>query len=550
MRKQRFLITVTAVASLVSLASCASEEKKPQGGAITEGDVFVFGSVGAPKVFDPFYSSDGESQRISSQIFESLLRLKPGTSELEPSLATEWKEEDGGKKWTFELRQGVKFTDGTAFDAKAACFNLDRWYNQKGVAQSPGVTQGWSNDFGGFAGQDKPSLFKSCEVNNDFNISVSLTRYANFPLMMSYVGYAMGSPTAMEKYNADEVVAQGTGFKFPDYALKYPTGTGPFKFVSYDDAAGTVTLERNEDYWGDKAKVQKVIFRIIPDETTRRQELEAGTIHAYDVPNPVDWTSLRDAGMQVLSRDGYNILYIGFNASTAPELKDFRVRQALMYATNRDQLVQTRMPEGTVAATQFIPPLAPGFNPDLKAYPYDPEKAKELLAEAGHPNLEIELWYPTEVSRPYMPNPQAVFEAVRDDWEKVGIKVNPVAKPWNGGYLDGRDQGKAPAYLLGSIWHYGDSTVGTFFGVTDNAFATKLYPFGKELAAEVIATDSESDPEKSKEKNHQLQANIMNKYLPSLPIAHVPSAMAAAGNVKGLVPSPFGNEIYSSVFFE
>jgi peptide/nickel transport system substrate-binding protein len=482
-------------------------------------------------------------------MFESLLALKPGTSDIAPSLATAWAQSNAGKTWTFTLRQGVKFQDGTDFNAQAACYNFDRWYNQKGIAQSAGVTQAWSNDWGGFAGQNKPSLFKSCEVTGDYSIAVNLTRYADLALMMTYNGYAMSSPTALKKYDADDVKAQGTGFTYPAYAMSHPTGTGPFTFVSYDQAAGTVTLERNDSYWGQKAIVSKVIFEVIPDENTRRQELEAGTIDAYDVPSPNDWDSLKAEGVQILPRQGANILYVGLNASQTPALKDLRVRQALLYAINRDQLVQTRMPQGSVVISNFIDPMSPGYNTALKPYPYDPQKAKELLAQAGYSHLTLPLWYPTEISRPYMPDPKAVFDQVMQDWQAVGITVQPVAKPWAGGFLDGRNAGQAPAYILGSIAHYNDSSVSWAFGVTDNAFDTGAYPFGQALADASRQADSESDPAKAKVLYDALEQKLMEDYLPSLPLASVPSAFAAGAKVHGLIPSPFGDEVYNTVYF-
>src|SRR5699024_11534389 len=97
-------------------------------------------------------------------------------------------------------------------------------------------------------------------------------------------------------------------------------------------------------------------------------------------------------------------------------------------------------PEGAEVATQFFPSTVSGYNDSSKAYEYDPDKAQELLEEAGVPDLEIELWYPTEVTRPYLPDPQRVYDAVKADWEAAGITVNPVSKPWDGGYTEGGQQ--------------------------------------------------------------------------------------------------------------
>lgn len=542
-----------ALASCTGTPSTGEDVDASAGGGTTPdaGDqTFVFGNSGAPRMFDPFYSSDGETSRITDQMYEALLSLQPGTVEVAPSLATEWEASADARTWTFKLREGVKFHDGTDFNAEAVCYNFDRWYNQKGVAQSTGVTQQWSNDFGGFAGGD-PSVYEACESPEPSKVVLKLTRSSSrFPSVLSSSAYVISSPTAMQKWDADNVTAQGDGFNFPEYAMSHPTGTGPFTFEEYDDAQGTVTLKRNEDYWGDPAKVNTLVFRIIPDETTRRQELEAGTIDAYDSPNPVDWAGLKDDGAQVILRDPtLNLLYVGINVSTVPALEDIRVRQALLYAIDRDLLVKTQLPEAAIVATQFVPPVTPGYNEDVNQYPFDTEKAKQLLKEAGHSDLKLPLWYPTEVSRPYMPDPKRVFEAVRDNWEAAGIEVVPVAKPWNGGYLDGREKGDAPTYILGTVTHSNNPVnfIGTFYGVTDNAFATNLYPFGEKLASDLAAADTEPNPDTRAKAYAEINAQLMDEYLPSLPIAHVPSAMAAANGVQGLTPSPAGQEKFAGV---
>ena len=163
---------------------------------------------------------------------------------------------------------------------------------------------------------------------------------------------------------------------------------------------------------------------MIPDESTRRQELEAGSINGYDLPNPVDWAGLEEDGNSVEVRDPFNILYLGLNPEANPQLKDLKVRQALYHALNREQLVQTQLPEGAAVATQFMPDTVSGYNTSIEPYAYDPDEAKRLLAEAGAEGMTLNFAYPTEVSRPYMPDPEKIYEALRTDLEAVGIKVN------------------------------------------------------------------------------------------------------------------------------
>ena len=341
-----------AAASLltVGLAACAESTRdggSTAGGSGSGGDTFTFGAAGAPKVMDPFYATDGETFRVARQQFEGLVMFKPGTADPEKggqSLATDWKSSADGLTWTFTLREGVTFSDGTNFNADAVCKNFERMFNQTG-GQTSAIY--WSENFGGFKDGKEPSLYGGCTAKDPKTVDVKLTRVTSkFPAILGLPAFYMQSPSALEKYNANQVTAQGEGFVFSDYATKHPTGTGPFVLENYDEANKTVTLKRNDNYWGTKPKIAKLVFKIIPDETARRQELQAGSIDGYDLPNPVDWKQLEDDGNKVEMRPAFNILYIGFNPTTNPTLKDLKVRQAIMMAVNREQIVKTQLPAG------------------------------------------------------------------------------------------------------------------------------------------------------------------------------------------------------------
>lgn len=520
------------------------------GGGAAEGDpdaTFVFGAAGAPATFDPFYASDGETFRISRQIYQNLIGIEEGGTTGVPELATDWEGSEDGLTWTFNLQEGVTFHDGTPFDAEAVCYNMDRWQDQNEVGQNSAMGYYYGNDFGYGEG----SLYGACEATDEFTATVTITRATGkFPMVLSQSAYAIQSPTALEEYNANDVEAQGDAFVFPEYD-KHPTGTGPFKFESYDNAGGTVTLVRNDDFWGEqKAGVANLVFKIIPDENARRQELQAGTINGYDLPNPVDWQALTDEGNQVEIRDPFNILYLGLNPIADPQLEDPLVRQALFHAINRDQLVASQLPEGASVATQFIPSTVDGYDDSIEAYEYDVEKAKQLLDEAGVPDLEIELWYPSEVTRPYLPDPQRIFDAVKTDWEAAGITVVPVTKPWNGGYIDDVQNNKGASYFLG--WtgdlNSADNFLCAFFCGEANAFGTTAYDWDGELQDALVAADGEPDEAKRIDLYKELNAKIMSpEWLPGLPISHSPPAIVVGPNVQGLVPSPLTAEDFSTV---
>lgn len=545
-------VAILATAAL-ALGACAQSERDSDtpgatGGGAASGGTFTFGAAGAPKLFDPFYATDGETFRITRQIFDNLLTAKPGTAEIVPGLAAEMPTSENGLDWTFKLRQGVKFHDGTDFNADAVCKNFERMFDQNADAQS-GPAEYWSYTMGAFKDKAAESLYKGCQVQDESTVVLSVSSpTSKFPTMLNLASFAMQSPTALEKGNANDVKAQGEGFVYPAYS-QAPVGTGPFKFEKYDQANGTVTLVRNDDYWGEKAKLDKLIFKIVPDESTRRQELKAGSVQGYDFPNPVDWKGLEDEGNTVLVRPAFNILYMGLNPEKNPKLGDIRVRQALYHALNREQLVQTQLPEGASVATQFIPDTVAGYNSSLQAYPYDVEKAKSLLKEAGAEDLTLNFAYPTEVSRPYMPNPQKIAEALRTDLEAAGVEVNFTAKPWNGGYLDGVDAGSFDAWLLGWTGDYNaaDNFLGTFFQPETNDFHTWTQPWGKQLSADLKAADAIVDEAERAAAYEKLNQQIMEEYLPGLALTHSPPALVVGPGVDGLIPSPLTAEDFNTV---
>jgi peptide/nickel transport system substrate-binding protein len=403
---------------------------------------------------------------------------------------------------------------------------------------------------GSFKSDAANALYQGCTAKDAGTAVVKISRATSkFPTALSLDSFSMQSPKALKEGDANNVTKQGEGFGYPAYA-KNPVGTGPYKLEKFDEANKTVTLVANDSYWGDKPKTKKLVFKIIPDESTRRQELEAGSIDGYDLPNPADWGGLKSSGNQVLVRPAFNILYMGLNPAKNPKLKDLKVRQALYYALNRDQLVKTQLPEGAQVATQFMPDTVAGYNKDLQPYAYDPEKAKSLLKEAGAEGMTLLFAYPSEVSRPYMPNPQKIYEALRGDLEKVGIKVQVNTKPWNGGYLDTVDNGGYDAWLLGWTGDYdsADNFIGTFFAnLKANDFHTSATSYGAQLSKDLQAADAIVDEGERSAAYEKINQQIMEEYLPGLAISHSPPALVVSEKVKGLVPSPLTAETFSSV---
>jgi peptide/nickel transport system substrate-binding protein len=550
-RRTRVLAASAATIAALSMAACASsdrDEPSAEGGGGESGGTLVFGAAGDPTMLDPAFGSDGETFRISRQIFDGLLTTEPGTADLAPALAKSYEASE----------DGLTFHDGTDFDAEAVCANFDRWYNFTGMAQSPSASTYWQDVFGGFADTpDTPSIYKSCEATDPATAVITLNQVTSkFPAALTLPSFSIQSPTALEQYDADNLSGNDDALTYPSYALEHPTGTGPFKFESWDRGNGQVTIVRNEDYYGEPAKLDEIIFRTIPDGNTRRQELEAGSINGYDLVSPADYDTLGDAGFQVLPRDPFNVLYLGINGggvegtSANPALKDPRVRQALAHAIDRDTIVSSLLPAGAEKAIEFMPPTVDGWAEDVTTYDYDPDKARQLLTEAGALNTTLKFYYPTDVSRPYLPDPGAMFEVISKNLTDAGFTIQPTALKWSPDYLNAVQAGQADIHLLGWTGDYNDAFnfIGTFFGAKEGGLAKAEFGrFNDPAIFEALAAaDAEPDAAARTELYQEANRVIMD-YLPAVPISHSPPALVVDETVQGLVPSPMTAEEFGPV---
>ena len=557
------------VAMLAFAAGCGGDDDEEGTGGTTaastdggaaSGGTLVFAGASDPVALDGALVSDGESLRVITQIFETLVALKPGTTEPEPGLAESWEANDDGTVWTFKIRQGVTFHDGETLDAEAVCFNFDRWYNFKGPLQNPGATYYWQVVFGGFAtynkdsGAPEDSLYKSCEATDESTAVLTLTKpSATFIPALSQQAFSIASPKALTEFKADEgtVDADGVFTASGTFATEHPIGTGPFKFESWT-RNDRLTLVKNEDYWGEKSKIDELIVRPIADNAARLQALQTGEIQGYDLVEPQDIATIEgDSNLQIIDRPAFNVAYVGFNIAKKPT-DDIKVREAIAYGLDRQAVVDNFYSGRAVLATQFMPPEVVGYADDVPTYTYDPEKAKQILTDAGYTlPVPLEFWYPTDVSRPYMPDPKRNFEAFAASLNKSGFKVTPKSAPWNPDYLGRADEGNAGNLrMLGWTGDYGDADnfIGTFFQSPQKAWGTTTKPLTE---IEKLLNDAEIETEESKREELYQEANrqIMTQ-LPGVPYAHSKPALAFRANIKGYIASPTTNELFSTVTIE
>ncbi|MBO1750310.1 ABC transporter substrate-binding protein [Actinotalea sp. BY-33] len=539
----------------MALSACAASDRdEPEaedgGGTTSSGrDTFIFAASADPASLDPAFANDGESFRVARQIFEGLVGTEPGTADPAPLLAESWEVSEDGLEYVFDLKRDVTFHDGTPFDGEAVCANFERWNSFTGVLQSESLSYYWQKVNGGFASSDVESLdgtgkYESCAAPDEHTAVITLASpLPEFISALSLPSFSMQSPTALEEYGADDVGGDSAAPVLPEYATEHPTGTGPFVFDSWTRGQ-EIVLAGNPDYWGEQGQVQRIVFTVIDDPTARRQALQAGDIDGFDLVGPADVVALEEEGFQIVDREPFNILYLGMNQAD-PDLADLTVRQAIAHAINKEALVAQTLPEGTEVATNFVPPSVAGWSSDVETYEYDPDRARELLAEAGKSDLTIDFNYPTNVSRPYMPTPEQVFQSISADLEEVGITVNAVPEPWAPDYLD-RMQGTPDhgLHLLGWTGDYNDTYnfIGVFFGAESNEWG-----FSDPELFEMIGDTRYQTSVDEQTAAYEAANEAILERLPGVPLAHPVPSLAFSPSVQGYPASPVQDEVYNVI---
>ncbi|QYO78978.1 ABC transporter substrate-binding protein [Devosia salina] len=386
------------VATALALVAPASAQTPP--------NVLVVGQIAEPASLDPHVSTAANDFRIAMNIYDGLVRNKQGTLEIEPALATDWTISDDGLEYTFNLREGVTFHDGSPFNAEAVKFNFDRMLDENHPFA----------DTGPFPLAFFFSSVENVEVVDDLTVKFTLNE--PFAPFMSNLASATGlivSPAAVEKYGAD-------------YG-RHPVGTGPFKFEEWQSNTSVVT-SRNDDYWDGAPSLEAVIYRPITDANTRVAEMLSGGIDVLLETPPDNVAQFRDdANFEVVEAVGPHVWYVMLNAKEGP-FADVRVRQAVNYAVNKESLVNDVL-QGTaeVSAGPIPPAFNWAYNEDVDPYPYDPEMAKKLLAEAGAEGASL-TFYVTEGGSGML-DPVPMGTAIQADLAAVGLDVEIETYEWN-----------------------------------------------------------------------------------------------------------------------
>lgn len=532
------LVSLLLLVGLI-LAACSGSNE--DAGADNDADVeegegsggtLVFGRGGDSTSLDPSRTTEGETFKVTKNIFETLLEFEDEGTAVEPGLAKEWDVSDDGLEYMFELEEGITFHDGTDFNADAVVANFERWADG-----DEEMFPYYSTMFGGF-GDDEDHVIESVEAADDYTVEITLKRpQAPFLKNIAMDMFAISSPAAIEEHGDD------------DYESN-PVGTGPFKFVEWK-RNDSITIEKNEDYWQEGLpKLDKVVFESIPDNAARLNALTAGEIDLADGINPSDGEQIEgNADLQLFERPSMNVGYLGLTVTREPFDKK-EVRQAMNHAINKEEIIDAFFEGRADIAVNPIPESIEGYNEDIEGYDYDPEKAKELLKEAGlEDGFDMELWA-MPVPRPYMPDGEKVAEVIQKNLADVGITAEIVTHEW-ATYLELAEKGDADAFMLGWTGDNGDADNFIYALLDEDNIGSNNYTYFKndEMHDLLIDAQTEVDEEKRIEMYKESQ-EIINEEAPWVPIAHSTPLLGGASDITGFLPHPTGSDLLSEVDFE
>ena len=513
----------------------------------------IFGSSGDADKLDPADVTDGESIQRTDNIFESLVEYKPGTTEIQPSLATSWNTSEDGLNITFNLRKDVKFHDGTDFNADAVVFSFARQYDVNHSHHEYGEWAYWGYMF---------SDIDRVEKIDDYTVTIVLKK-PNAAIMTSLAMFtvAIVSPTNAEKWKEE--------------AYKHPVGTGPFKFVEWveDDY---IILERNEDYWREEAKLDYLLFQVIEDPFERLLALELNIIQGMEHPDPTSFDDIKEnPDLQFLSETSMSIGYLAMNCGYgyydenengvrdpdepwvktpgfSEPLANTSVRKAINYAINKSNII--KLYKGTaIVAKNGMPPFMLGYNDDVVDYPYDPSMAQELLENAGYPNgFNTTLWV-MPVSRPYMFDPPKIGEAIQSYLAAVNITAEIYQVDWST-YLEETENGEHPMCLLGWTGDNGDpdNFMNVLYGPNSASIGTagNVAFYNKTKVQDLLTAALETYDITERAEYYEEAQELIHEDAPFVYLAHANLNIVFRSNVKGYVINPTDRRFFYPVDIE
>ncbi len=460
------------------------------------------------EVLDPGMGTTEGDIDLAFHIYDGLVAFKNKELEIEPALATDWNVSEDGKTWTFELREGIKFHDGTDFNAEAVAFSFMRILDEN--HEYHGVVDGSYSYLNYLIGGVIEEVVAVDEHKVEFKLN---QKFAPFLTYMGYYSQFIISPSALKE--------NGAAFG------ENPVGTGPFKFEEWKRGE-YIKLTANEDYWGEVPEVDTLFFRVIPEASTRLMELQSGSV---DVIKSIDPSQLdrinEDKEISLQSIPGANVFFVSLNTTKKP-FNDVRVRQALNHAINKERIIKYIYENNGTKAINFMPPTLFAFDKTTGDYEYNPEKAKQLLADAGYEDgfeLTINSF---QNSTPFLAQPVQAAELMKEDLQSIGIDVGIETNEWGN-----------HAAIMNNKEH--DLSFAGWFDIPyPSNFLKTLALEGartgyapedlQQLALDAWATYDREEQEKI---YHNLQEEL-HKGAPIIPIAHNNYSAAIRNNLKGV----------------
>ncbi len=371
-----------------------------------QGGVLVVAWEEDASTLDPVKTYGGHETRIVYQFAETLWGLEGDSSDPVPMIATTWESSEDGLEWTIDIRPDMLFQDGTPVDAEAVRWNFDRWLNPENEFNDPpyGLLDYY---LGGI---------QTVEVLEPLTLKMTLGEPdATFAtrIMASYA--AIISPTAVQEMG-NEAFGQ------------MPVGSGPFKVTSWDKGV-RIVLDRFEDYWGEKAYLDQVIIQPIPETASRLAALQQGEVDFVVAISPEFIPVIEsDSNLQIVQAPGNHIWWVTLNMHEEP-MKDVRVRQALNYAIDKNTIIDTILYGAATITNGPIIQHSWANDTSIEPYPYDPEKAKQLLADAGYPDgFSTRFWVPESGSG--MVAPREIGQVIQQYLADIGVQAEIVTQEW------------------------------------------------------------------------------------------------------------------------
>ena len=471
------------------------------------GNTLIFGRGGDSITLDPSRVLDGESAKVCDMIYDTLVQYRDDTTDIEPALAETWHGSADGLTWIFRLRQGIQFHDGTPFTADAVVFSLNR-----------------PNALSGSIYEEFISQIVAIDA---FTVQIELkSPYAPFLSTMAGTEFSIVSPAAVAHF------AEDFG--------NNPVGTGPFKFVQWD-RNDQIVLEANDAHWAGEPALDRLIFRSIPNNSVRLMELQAGNIHAMEFPNPDDIPLIQgNSGLELLSQLSLNVGYLAMNMEKPP-FDDLRVRLAINHAINKTVIVEQLYQGLAIPAKGPIPPTLWSYDDSIEDYAYDPELAKQLLAEAGYPNgFETTLWA-LPVPRPYIPDGHALAEVLQAELRNIGIEASIVTDDWRP-YLERTETGEHDMAMLG--WIAGGDPDNFFYYLLSKTTAEKpalnIAFYRSDEMQDVLERARTSVFRDERVQLYQQAQAIFHRDAPWVPLAHAQRLLVIDRKVQNLRLAPVG----------